>query len=101
MAMAIILGFSNNKTLEVKNYTSINLNRNGRQLDINVTNTNNDLSLNAVYDRIIELQGSYDTFGVTVEAGESKAEFSGIEANYYNSGDVEVLHLATKHEAIC
>ncbi len=97
MAMGVTLSFSTSgKTLKLKNYTSINLSRNGQQIDINVTNTNNDLALNTIYDEIISLQGSDTSFGITIDAGENKAEFTNIISNYYNSGEVEVLHLATK-----
>lgn len=102
MAISILIQFSENRTLEIKEYSTINMSRNGRVLDINITNVNNDLALNAIYDKIVDLQGDTETFSIAVEAGEnSKAEFSGIISNYYNSGETEILHLATKNEALC
>lgn len=97
MAITVIINFPNGKTLDIDKYTGINVSRNGRQLDINITNAENDFMLNAAYDKILTLQGNAETFDITLKANESGgAEFSGIEANYYNSGDLEVLHLATK-----
>lgn len=99
MAITVIINFPNGKTLDIGKYTGINVSRNGRLLDINITNADNDFRLNDTYDEILNnlLIGDDDTFAITLKASESGgAEFSNIVASYYNSGDLEVLHLATK-----
>lgn len=97
MAITVLIQFSDGKSLEIKEYSTINIARNRTRVNINIANANNDLALNVLYDRIVDLQGDDETFNIAVktESG-GKAEYTGIVSDYYNSGENEILHLATK-----
>jgi len=97
--MNIILHFAGNKTLELTDHTPINIQRTKDLLDVNITNTCEDLFLNGVYDKIIALQGADETFDLSIrtEMGNT-AEYAGLTANYYNSGDCEILHITTNRK---
>jgi len=93
--MNLILRFAGDEVLEVTGYT-LNIQRAKRRIDINLTNATGDLSLDAVYDKIITLQGNDETFSLAIrtEAGK-EVIYSGLTADYYNSGDNEILHIST------
>ena len=94
--MIITMNFADGKSIEVNEYCTVNIQRNKKNVDINLTNALNNLSLNNIYDKIAELQDEDKTFSVTVktETG-SAAVYDGVAASYYNSGDSEILCIST------
>jgi len=95
--MKIFLHFDEGKVLEVADYTTINIQRSKRILDINFTNSRPDLTLHDLYDKIIEMQGEDVSFTLSLQADSGDtAEYDGLIADYYHNGICEILHVSTK-----
>jgi len=89
--------FNNGKALTLDEYCSLEVQRNGKQLNINATNANPNkaFAFNELYDNILEELGDDTQFTVILEEGARAATFGGISVDYYNNS-MEILHFANR-----
>ncbi|MCL2197301.1 MAG: hypothetical protein FWB80_00100 [Defluviitaleaceae bacterium] len=97
METTITLNFPNKEMLTIE-HCRLDVNRGLKNLSINVTNQNNDFSLNAIFNRIVENIGNDETFTVTVASENGQAVFQNITANYHLTAHAEILSFFQKQE---
>jgi hypothetical protein len=94
--VTITIQFSKGETLEVKDYSNINVQRRLNHVDVNITVTPPTLALNTLYDKILECRVDGGTFDVIAKTDEgNEANYPRLAVDYYNTGDNEILHLFT------
>jgi hypothetical protein len=89
--MKLIIHFAS-KEIIVSEYSTMDINRQGEQLHVNLTNDKDDLAFNSIYDEILELLGKEKTFAITIQKEKGKATYADISVDYHLNGDVEILH---------
>lgn len=97
MKRVVVMQFNNGKALTLDEYCSLEVQRNGKQLNINATNANPNkaFAFNELYDNILEELGDDTQFTVILEEGARAATFGGISVDYYNNS-MEILHFANR-----
>ena len=94
---AMIMKFEGCGELIIDNSHAIDVSRSGKQVHINITNTNGDLAFNDLYDRILEYLGEHKTFDVIMKLSNEKSiKFCGIVAEYHLNPHRELLRLWRK-----
>jgi len=96
-AIVIIMEFEGGEELTLDKHTTLDIQRNGKRLNINATNTEGDLAFSAVYDKILEFLGKSETFSLTISiSGSGAAAFGGIVADYHLNAAREILTFGQK-----
>ena len=98
--MALQLSFPLGGVLTIDTYSTLDIQRNNKQIHINLTNNAHDLAFNSLYDEITELLGDYEEFALELRIDGDLARHVGMVANYYYNGSYEVLHLGKKIELV-
>jgi len=80
------------KELTIDQYSTIDVNRSQGATNINITNTNKDLSLNGVFEQILKYLGDENTFSVTVKREVGELTFDTLAVDYHLNACGEVLH---------
>ena len=91
--MNIKLRFENGAELAITDYTRLEVNRQGKQVHINLTHDSN-MAFNGLYDEILGLLGDDETFSIIIESGGIAAVHKGMAASYYQNSDSEMLHFS-------
>ena len=92
MDIILILHFTDHE-LVINKYTTIDISRAPRTLNINISNTEKELSLSETFDLILKYLGKDETFSVTIQTEKSKLTFHNMDVDYHLNADAEVLHL--------
>jgi len=80
--------------LVIKEFTRLDMSRNDEATNINISNDENNLALNSLFDKIKENLGKNETFSITIEKEAGKAKFDNMAATYHLNTNVEILHFS-------
>jgi len=100
LPITVIMQFEGGGELALDNtmYTTLDIQRNNKKLNINATNTAGGLVFNSLYDEIIEKLGENETFDIIMEQGGGGAAFGGMLVDYHLNADREILTFGQKIE---
>lgn len=96
--ITVIMHFAKKKSLTLDEYTSIDVQRTGKNIYVNATNTKEDMAFNTLFDKILNYLGGSDTFSITIKKESGSAEFENMTVSYHLTGQAEVLSLTQKQE---
>jgi len=91
MTIKLLLHFAEEE-ISITHYSTLDINRQGEHLNVNITNTNDDMAFNTIYDKILEFLVKDETFSLSIQKEKGKATFADMTADYYLNGDAEILH---------
>ena len=95
--ITILMQFEGDRELIFDTYSTLDIQRNNKQLNINTTNTADDLAFNTLYDMILEYLGERKTFDIKLRMGENgAAAFRGMMVNYHLNTEREMLTFGQK-----
>ena len=80
------------RELPITEYSTLDINRQGNNININITNDKQDFAFNAIFDQIQASLGSDKPFEITAKQEKGETTFTNMTANYYLSTQSEILH---------
>ena len=92
--ITLTLHFPDEGELVFEEYTTLDINRQRNQFNINATNTENDFAFNATFDSIMEHLGDEEFFSVTIENKRGTVEIDRMTVHYYLTNESEILHFS-------
>jgi len=93
--IALTLQFATGRELVFNEYSTIDMNRNGANTHINVTNNNLNFAFSEVFDQIQELLGDDKYFSINAKREGGEKTFPNMTVDYHLTGQGEILHFGT------
>ncbi|MCL1924544.1 MAG: hypothetical protein FWF50_03050 [Defluviitaleaceae bacterium] len=96
--ISLHLDFKLGGRLIINKYSTLDIQRQKGQININLTNNTGNLSFNSLFDEITEQLGEDETFNIVVKTNNGKAIYKNLVADYYNNTHHEILHFGKQIE---